>query len=87
LNVNGKGKATKGKAAKKGCGNRVNHLVASGLVEESGLIVAAGDGRTIGKSHDVVAEVFVVVDSSHVRISEGGEKEERTILSPCSNVS
>ena len=75
MNVNGKGKATKGKAAKKGCGNRVNHLVASGLVEESGLIVATGDGRTIGKGHDVVAEGFVVADIGHVRISEGGEKK------------
>ena len=75
MNVNGKGKATKGKAAKKGCGNRVNHLAAPVLVEKSGLIVATGNGRAIGKSHDVVVKGLVEADSSHVRISEGGEKK------------
>jgi len=34
-----------------------------------------GDGRTIGKGDDVVVKGLVVTDSSHVRISEGGEKK------------
>jgi hypothetical protein len=46
-----------------------------------------GDGRAIGKGDDIVVKKFVVTDSSHLRISEGGEKKREPFLSPCSNVS
>jgi hypothetical protein len=75
LNVNGKGNTAKGKAAKKGCGNRVNHLVSTGLEEKSGLIVVTANEVAIGEGYDIVVKGFVEADSSHVRISEGGEKK------------
>ena len=46
-----------------------------------------GNGRTIGEGHDVVVKGFVEADSSHVRISEGGEKKREPFSLHVYNVS